>query len=542
MGVSRTYQTFAVTSIIVGLAAYQAPQILPERFSRAIIRFLVYDIALALFFTVFIYPFFFDPLRTLPGPRNYNIIWGNGTAQFSKPPGQEILNWIQDSPDPDDGLMRFRGFFNRSILIPTSVETLKSVLADNSYDFIKPAPVVKFLRKILGDGLILVEGDVHKFQRKNVLPAFQLKSLKELYPVFWSKARGLVEGIEGDIDHLSNEKTDPVIEFGEWATRVTLDIIGLAGMGRDFNAVKNADDELVQSYNQLLDPTLEKAVYFAFNIIGPMDLVQQLPWDENALFAKICSNLKQYCLENVRQKRADIKRTGKPGTDILSLLIESNNFGDGELVDQMLTFLAAGHETTSSAMTWAVWLLATQPHWQTQLREEVRNALPSIHSGEMPAVADIEALPILNAVCNETLRLYPTVPITIRQSICDTTIGNTTVPSGTRVLLVPWAINRSRHLWGEDAEKFQPERWLQPGTANTGGAKSNYAQITFLHGPRSCIGMGFAKAEFKCLLAAVAGGFDLKMADPSEKVWPAGVITTRPVHGMHLKIKKVEGW
>lgn len=74
MGVSRTYQTFAVTSIIVGLAAYQAPQMLPERFSRAVIRFLVYDIALALFFTVFIYPFFFDPLRKLPGPRVSNRI------------------------------------------------------------------------------------------------------------------------------------------------------------------------------------------------------------------------------------------------------------------------------------------------------------------------------------------------------------------------------------------------------------------------------------------------------------------------------------
>ena len=110
------------------------------------------------------------------------------------------------------------------------------------------------------------------------------------------------------------------------------------------------------------------------------------------------------------------------------------------------------------------------------------------------------------------------------------------------MLLVPWAINRSKHLWGEEAEKFLPGRWLQPGTANTGGAKSNYAQITFLHGPRSCIGMGFAKSEFKCLLAAVAGSFELKMADPNEKVWPAGVITTKPVHGMHLKMKKIEGW
>ncbi|PMD41152.1 cytochrome P450 monooxygenase-like protein [Hyaloscypha variabilis F] len=529
--------TFAVTSVITAIVVYSAPQLLPERFSRAVIRFFAYDLFLAVFYTVFIWPFFFNPLRHIPGPTSYNIFYGNGTAQFSKPPGQEMLNWVQDIPN--DGLLRFRGFFNEDRLIPTSPETLKSVLSDNSYDFEKPPAIRKFLVKILGAGLILVEGDVHKFQRKNVLPSFQLKHIKELYPVFWAKSRGLVEGIEKELDGGGN---DHVVEFGEWATRVTLDIIGLAGMGRDFNAVRNDDDPLVHAYNELLEPTMERAIYFATNIVGPQDLVQKLPINQNKVLRETTGKLKYFCLQTVRDKREKAKTKGEGGNDILSLLIESNNFSDDELVDQMLTFLAAGHETTSSALTWAVWLLATNPDWQTQLRDEIREHLPSITSTETPTDAEIEALPILNAVINETLRLYPTVPITIRQATRDTYIGSQPIAKGTRVLLVPWAINRSKHLWGEEAEKFLPGRWLQPGTANTGGAKSNYAQITFLHGPRSCIGMGFAKSEFKCLLAAVAGSFELKMADPNEKVWPAGVITTKPVHGMHLKMKKIDGW
>ncbi|CZT49524.1 related to isotrichodermin C-15 hydroxylase (cytochrome P-450 monooxygenase CYP65A1) [Rhynchosporium secalis] len=542
---SFTKKTVAVSSVATALIVFQAPHLLPERLSRAVVRFLIYDGVLAIFYTLFIYPFLVDPLRHLPGPKSYNFLYGNGLASFSKPPGQEILNWVNDPKiKTPEGIIRFRGFFNRSTLVPTSVEALKSVLSDHTYDFIKPKEVSSFLTLIIGDGLILTEGDVHKFQRKNTLPAFQLKSLKELYPVFWSKTRGLVEGIEADIDHLTNKETnkEPVIEFGEWATRVTLDIIGLAGMGRDFNAVKNADDELVQAYTILLDPTIEKAIYFATNILGPQSLVQKLPWKQNADLKRVTGQLKSYCLKNVREKREEFKKTGKLGKDILSLLIESNNFNDQELVDQMLTFLAAGHETTSSAMTWAVWLLATHPDWQHQLREEVRGALPSVHSDEMPTVAQIEDLPILNAVVNETLRLYPTVPMTVRKSIRDTHIGNVPIPDGTRVLLVPWAINRSTHLWGEDSEVFKPERWLAEGCANTGGAKSNYAQITFLHGPRSCIGMGFSKAEFKCLLAGMVGAFDLEMADPNEKVWPAGVITTKPAHGMHLHIKKLQGW
>ncbi len=272
--------------------------------------------------------------------QSYNIIWGNALAQFSKPPGQEMLNWVQTIPN--DGLLRFRGFFNDDRLIPTSPETLKSVLADNSYDFEKPHAIRKFLVKILGAGLIMVEGDIHKFQRKNLLPSFQVKHVKELYPVFWNKARGLVEGIENEIRSHSFEKDEPITEFGEWATRVTLDIIGLAGMGRDFNAVRNADDELVQAYNALLEPTLEKAVYFAINIVGPQDLVQKLPWSQNRLLQNTTSDLRYFCRQIVRDRRASFKASGESGNDILSLLISSNNFSDEELVDQMLTFLAAG--------------------------------------------------------------------------------------------------------------------------------------------------------------------------------------------------------
>jgi len=168
----------------------------------------------------------------------------------------------------------------------------------------------------------------------------------------------------------------------------------------------------------------------------------------------------------------------------------------------------------------------------------------------------------------ETLRLYPTVPLSIRSSIRDTTMSvkgeNIKIPRGTRVMLVPWAINRNPALWGPNACDFTPERWLEPGMGNSGGATSNFANITFFHGPRSCIGQGFAKAEFKCLLAALTGAMKWEMADPTgrdqsatqlyeflsesrtnlptEVVYPAGVITTKPAHGMHVRIEREENW
>jgi len=109
-------------------------------------------------------------------------------------------------------------------------------------------------------------------------------------------------------------------------------------------------------------------------------------------------------------------------------------------------------------------------------------------------------------------------------------------------MLVPWAVNRNPSLWGPDANEFTPERWLQPGTENTGGVDNNFANLTFFHGPRSCIGQGFAKAEFKCLLAALAGSMRWEMADEEENVYPAGVVTTKPANGMHVRTERVGGW
>lgn len=152
-------------------------------------------------------------------------------------------------------------------------------------------------------------------------------------------------------------------------------------------------------------------------------------------------------------------------------------------------------------------------------------------------------MPYLNAVCNETLRLYPTIPITTRTAIRDTTILNQFVPKGTNSFIVPWAINRHPDLWGPDAEQFNPSRWIDPDTGRAnymGSASSNYSFSTFLHGPRSCIGERFARAELRALVAAFVGSFDMRMADPEEVVLVGGTITSKPVNGMRLRLRAVE--
>ena len=206
------------------------------------------------------------------------------------------------------------------------------------------------------------------------------------------------------------------------------------------------------------------------------------------------------------------------------------------------------HETTSSAFTWTTYLLAKHPEFQTRLREEIRANIPSPSTQLDPDIdlsSILESLPLLNGLSNEVLRLYPTVPVTLRIAVRPTTIGTQQIPEGTRVYLAPWAVNRSTKIWGPDAEQFVPERWIDTETGkpnNTGGVRNNYCNLTFLHGPRSCIGEKFAKSELRVLIAVFCGRFQVEMADPLEVPEPAGAITTKPKNGMHLKMRVLDGW
>jgi cytochrome P450 len=178
---------------------------------------------------------------------------------------------------------------------------------------------------------------------------------------------------------------------------------------------------------------------------------------------------------------------------------------------------------------------------QDILRQEISDALPDDDSIEQtPDLAGIlEQLPYLNGVINETLRLYPTVPLTIREAIKDTTLADQPIPKRTNVVVSMWMINRSTELWGRDATEFRPGRWItEAGKPNqNGGASSNYDFLTFLHGPRSCIGQGFARAELRCLLAALVRSFSWELGMNDADVLPRGVITIKPSNGMYLRLR-----
>ena len=244
----------------------------------------------------------------------------------------------------------------------------------------------------------------------------------------------------------------------------------------------------------------------------------------------------------VQQARTDLAKSGAAATNILSVAIESGGFSDEGLVNQMMTFLVAGHETTASALMWSICMLCKNPEMQTRLRNEIRSRLPDPRSQKYSVSSiDIDNLAYLNAFCNEVLRVYAPVPVTVRVAAQDTTILDHFVPKGTSLMISPWATNAMKELWGDDAEEFNPDRWMGPGKANSGGAQSNYAYMTFLHGPRSCVGQSFAKGEFACLLAAWVGVFGTTFAEADFKVEVRNGITPRP-RDLRVNLEVLHEW
>ncbi|KAL9055315.1 MAG: hypothetical protein Q9162_003622 [Coniocarpon cinnabarinum] len=494
------------------------------------------------------YPFFTSPFRHLPEPPDPSFFFGHGLSMVNRPLGEQLASWMRTIPN--DGLIHFRGFFHRrSVLLLTTPDNIAEVLIGKPYDWVKPRPVRRFLSRITGNGLVVVEGPEHKIQRKSVAAAFSGRNIRDLVPSFWSKSQHFADVIASQMQLESTADTGlrtGTIEVGQNVQRITLDIIGKVALGKDMDTLVDSDDELAREYAVVLDP--EKGnltAYFAMNTFLPQWLVRRLPGELNRTINNAATQLRLICRRLVAEKKAAMQEKNVDEKNILSILLRGGQLADEDIVNQLLTFLAAGHETTSGATLWATYLLSLHQDVQSRLRQEVKAVMAAsgMGKGEMKAET-LDGMPYLHAVCSETVRMYPLVPVTAREAIRTTSIGGQVVPKGTNVAICGWGVNKAKPLWGEDAEEFKPERWM-PGTGDpsTGGANSRYSYLSFIHGPRSCIGQGFAMTELKCLIAGMLLRFHWDFANPAERTAfkePVGMITIKPQHGVHVRLTELD--
>ncbi|RCI15717.1 hypothetical protein L249_3446 [Ophiocordyceps polyrhachis-furcata BCC 54312] len=554
--------------------------------------------SLALFWavwTTFVYPHRVSPLRRLPEPEGAHWLLGHAPRLVGPTAGGPFREWITQMDH--DGLIRYRFAFNRERLLVASPRALAEVLVTRSYDFRKPAAVRTTLSRVLGNGLLLAEGEEHRRQRRGLQAAFHFRHIKRLYPIFWDKAGSVVRAMTA----ACGEQGRAVLELNSWASRCTLDIMGVAGMGCEFGAVEDGDDsDLMPAYVSLSTPSSDARLLLVLGSFLPGWLVRRIPLRRNGVVDLAASRIRAVCRRVIREKRARLmsremktmegEEKQRDG-DMLSVMLSGGLFSDEELTDQFMTLLAAGHDTTASALTWVAYQMARHPDIQSRLRDEVRSRLPppppSLSSSssssssskrdegqeaeeKVVTSSQVDGMPYLQAVCSEVLRTYSPVPMTMREAVRDTVIQGQRVPRGTKVVVSPWATNVDGRIWGADAGEFKPERWLlhQRGRFLSRGnghedsslrsygnnddddddddSISNYGFLTFLHGPRSCIGANFARAELACLVAAWVGSFafelvDERLMDEKRLDFKMGV-TARPAGGMPLRVRVVEGW
>lgn len=476
-----------------------------------------------------------------------NFFWGHFRTIIREPTGEPQEKWINEIPN--EGLLHYRNLFNEGRLLPTTPKALAEVLVQKNYEFIKPLQIRAGIGRILGVGILLAEGEEHRLQRKNLMPAFSFRHVKDLYPVFWAKSCELVRAVQLTTEieakqQASDEKHVPVVEISQWTSRATLDIIGVAGMGHDFKAIEDPDTELMSTYRKVFQPTGQAKLLGILSLFVPIRMLRMLPVQRNDDIRTAAATIRRVCRQLIKQKQQKLEQGEKhTEVDIISVALESKAFSEDNLVDQMMTFLAAGHETTATAMVWAILALCRNPEYQVRLREEVRTLLPSANDTSTPVTAEVlDKLHFLHAFCNEVLRVHAPVALTLREAANDTSIQGKFVPAGTKIIIAPRAVNMSKALWGPDAANFNPDRWLGAGRGNSGGAESNFSFLTFLHGPRSCIGQAFAKAEFACLLAGLVGRFEMEMEDADMDIKIQTGITSRIKGGLRIRMKEIEGW
>lgn len=247
----------------------------------------------------------------------------------------------------NDGIIRVNGFLNSPQLLLTNPRALADVLVSKPYDFQKPETLRNVLRLALGEGLISAEGEMHRHLRKRILPTLNFRHIKDLTPIFWREStkatrKILTSGLNRSQDSQSPQHLSDVTDIEHWSMGVTLGGIGIAALGEDFNTLKHDKAALLRTYSTIFKPSWGMYVWFAASIILPRWLVKCLLWSIDQKITSMTHTLTQICRRLIQDKRKATTESREELPDMISRLISTSDLLDQDLVDQLLTFLAAG--------------------------------------------------------------------------------------------------------------------------------------------------------------------------------------------------------
>ncbi|MDB5564765.1 MAG: cytochrome [Tardiphaga sp.] len=403
-------------------------------------------------------------------------------------------------------------FFGHASFILNTPDAIRHVLVDNYENYTRTPAGIRVLRPMLGEGLLLAEGRTWKYQRRTLAPAFTPRAVMTLVP-------HMISAVDETIGELQGAAGGPV-DLREIMQRMTLEIAGRTmfsyGMARHGKALRG----FVMEYGA--------------NLARPhfLDLLLPLGWptpqDISRHFFR--KRWTRFIAMLIAERRAAGKNEGAPPHDLFDLMVAARDpetgeaFSDAQLGDQVATMILAGHETTATALFWALYVLALDPGTQQQLADEAQAASAN-------GALDIEHLKFTRAVIDETMRLYPPAFLIARAAAGPDTLGGMAVAKNDVVLIAPWLLHRHEKLW-RDPNAFMPSRFM-PGAP----PPDRFAYLPFGVGARVCIGAHFALVEATLALAKIVSAFRVKLLE-TEPVMPIGVVTTQPDRSPMFRIER----
>ena len=413
-------------------------------------------------------------------------------------PAEAFRDWVVTGTSP----ARFH-----MVMAP---DAIRRVLQTRVADYPKAAIARSMLHPVIGDSMLVAEGDDWKRQRRAAAPAFQPRHLDALGPLMSQAA----ERASARIAAAEGRACDLLAEMVAATFEVISDVTfsGEPGVGRE---------------------TVERALVAYGEAAGRMSFLDVLgapawvPRPARMRPDPSLVELKRHADARVAARRAR-GRDGAP--DLLDLLLRAEgpgaaDFSGPDVRDNLLAFVLAGHETTALTLAWALYLLGTDDAAQARAREEARDVL----GGRTAGADDVAALPFLRAVLDETLRLYPPAAFLSREAGELDELAGARVLPGDTVSVPVYAVHRHHRLW-ERPDAFLPSRF------EGGTPVERYAYLPFGDGPRVCIGARFALQESLIILATLLARFRFR-AVPGKAPVPTLLITLRPEGGVWLEVE-----
>jgi cytochrome P450 len=386
---------------------------------------------------------------------------------------------------------------------------VKDILVTSNRNFTKSRGLER-TKRVLGNGLLTSEGAVHLRQRRLMQPAFHHSRIAGYGDTMVMYADRMRRGwIEGAIVDMAREMN-----------RLTLSIVGKTLFDVDV-------EQQAAAVGEALTAVMDT---FWLTMLPFSDVIERLPVPRLRRARLARGRLDAIIYRMI----ADHRASGRDQGDLLSMLLAAQDEDDGrgmtdvQVRDEAMTIFLAGHETTANALTWTWYLLSQSPEVERKLHEEIDRVL----DGRLPATADTAALPYVERVVTEAMRLYPPAWIIGRRAIDAFTIGDFVAPPRSIFVMSPYIIQRDAQYF-PNPERFDPDRW----TAEFLATLPKFAYFPFGGGPRQCIGEPFAWMELVLLMATLAQSWKARLL-PGHPVETQPLITLRARHGMRMTLER----